>query len=1032
VNLSTATDVTSFRIDLANLCLWRSSPTGSDERIGLTPKTFDVLRYFVEHPGRLVTHDELLAALWPGVHVQPEVLKSHILAIRNALGDKTSSPRYIETQRGRGYRFIGAMGHSPAQNRNREVTPELGLFAGRDELLVELATRLGQATAGERQAIFVSGEAGIGKTTLVEQFLSTASVNSRLQVARGHCIEGFAGAEPYYPVLEALREMCKGEERAEVSRAVSKFAPSWQAQIPEHASLEQQSRLHHQAAADARSRMLREACGLFEALASERVFVLVLEDLHWADFATIDFISALCRRRSSARLLLIATYRSACFETTNHPLEQMIRDLALRRYCSEMELTPLSEDATALLLTGDGAPTEDSIEFCRFIRRHTGGNPLFMRETLEFLALRGDVVREGAGWRSRAPLTTLASETPPTLQKAIEARIDGLTAGRRQVLEAASVAGLTFDPATVARAAGMDEQAFESVCEDLSRQTGVIQRDELLVLPNDISVRAYAFNHAVYRQVLYDRIGQLRRTQLHRDIAERLEEIYPPDRRGGLAMPLAEHFASARDWSRALKYLRQALRVASIRYARRDVLRILDFASEVSTNLPDSARTQTDLEFLERRGAIQAATYDPEAEQTYRKLAEQAARHGDIDVRCRALVGLGYVVGWHDLAQSLKILDQVIELSSGLADPIQRDVMQISAYTRRIWGSGWNAADVSGCEEALTRIRDGADPIATARAQINFSMMCIVSTRYQYAYDLVHSSYRILSESPDQVIEFDIARAVWMRRIGVPWSQLSLGKFSDALGEFTSTIENLQKNGDPSMARSFQVYRGILLFHAMDFEGVLADCAEMVSDTLQSDAAASLSLIPGERRVVERRIALIFSGLSQAAMGHNAAANDLLLTAAREMESQPGILDWYWRLPLEWGMVGILISTGDLPAATARAERLCELAMQSDERTWQALAWEARARVAVAAGKAMEAVGHSVKALAICGATQVPLANWRVHAACAAAYRASGEMVQAKAHTRLGLAAGKQLAASLPEGPRRLKLESRSAAFFAA
>jgi len=101
--------VTSFRIDLANLCLWRSSPAAADERVDLTPKTFDVLRYLVEHPGRLVTHDELLAALWPGVHVQPEVLKSHILGIRNALGDKISSHRYIETQRGLGYRFGGAL-----------------------------------------------------------------------------------------------------------------------------------------------------------------------------------------------------------------------------------------------------------------------------------------------------------------------------------------------------------------------------------------------------------------------------------------------------------------------------------------------------------------------------------------------------------------------------------------------------------------------------------------------------------------------------------------------------------------------------------------------------------------------------------------------------------------------------------------------------------------------------------------------------------------------------------------------------------
>jgi tetratricopeptide (TPR) repeat protein len=1032
VNLSTATDVTSFRIDLANLCLWRSGPAGADERVDLTPKTFDVLRYLVEHPGRLVTHDELLAALWPGVHVQPEVLKSHILGIRHALGDKIASPRYIETQRGRGYRFIGAMGHSPARSGSRAVARELGLFAGRDELLAELATRLRQARAGERQAVFVSGEAGIGKTTLVEQFLSTTPADANLIVAEGYCIEGFAGAEPYYPVLEALRAMCKGDERTGVAHALSEFAPSWQAQIPEHASVEQRSKMPDQAAADAKSRMVREACALFEALAAERPLVLVLEDLHWADFATIDFISALCRRRGSAQLLLIGSYRSECFETTgHHPLQQAIRDLAFRRYCSEMELAPLSESATAVLLNGGGTPTDTSLEFARFIRRHTGGNPLFMRETLEFLVQRGAVARTAGGWRLLASISHLAAETPPTLQKAIETRIESMPADWRQVLEAASVAGLTFDPTTVAPAAGMDEQAFEAVCEEIYRKTKIIQRDELRVLPDNASVRTYAFNHAVYRQVLYDRIGQSRRTHLHRAIAERLEEIYPPDHRSDLAMPLAQHFASARNWSRALGYLRSALRVATVRYARQDVLSILDFASEISANFPEDARTQADLEFLERRGAIQAATYDPKAEATYRELAAQAERHGDISIRCRALVGLGYVVGWHDLAQSLTILDQVLTLSSEISDPVQRDVTQMSAYTRRIWGSGWNGADVSRCEEALGRIRDSADPLSIARAQISFSMMCIVSTRYRYAHDLVHNSYRILSDSPNQIVEIDVARAVWMRRIGVPWSLLSLGQFGAALGEFNATIESLQSSGDPSTAGSFQVYRGVLLFHAMDFEGVLANCNGVASGSLESESAAGFHLVPHERRIVEQRIALIFSGLAEAALGHNAPAIDLLRTAEREMEQQPGILDWYWRLPLEWGMVGVLVAVGDLPAATARAEQLCDLAMRADERTWQALAWEARARAALSSGNVTEALSHLTKALALCGAAQIPLADWRVHAACAATSRAGGNMAEAQTHTQLGLAARQRVAESLPDGhPLRLKFESRSTAFF--
>src|SRR5271156_4874564 len=132
------TESALLRIDLVNLCLWRRSAAGGDERLDLTPKTFDVLRYLAENAGRLVTHEELLSALWRDVHVQPEVLKSHILAVRNALGDDSANPRFIEKQRGRGYRFIGELDGLTPPVLAPEAPVELGVFAGRTEPLREL------------------------------------------------------------------------------------------------------------------------------------------------------------------------------------------------------------------------------------------------------------------------------------------------------------------------------------------------------------------------------------------------------------------------------------------------------------------------------------------------------------------------------------------------------------------------------------------------------------------------------------------------------------------------------------------------------------------------------------------------------------------------------------------------------------------------------------------------------------------------------------------------------------------------------
>ena len=190
--MTATTETSVFRIDVTNLCVWRRNGAGDDERLELTPKAFDVLRYLVENSGRLVSHDELLTAVWREVHVQPEVLKSYILAIRNALGDKSSNPRFIETRRGRGYRFIGPVSAAAATQLVRSVaspgfrgeeaggdeaydfggasrpaSPGTNLpqpltkIIGRDAELAEL-----QACLARNRLVTLIGPGGVGKTRL--------------------------------------------------------------------------------------------------------------------------------------------------------------------------------------------------------------------------------------------------------------------------------------------------------------------------------------------------------------------------------------------------------------------------------------------------------------------------------------------------------------------------------------------------------------------------------------------------------------------------------------------------------------------------------------------------------------------------------------------------------------------------------------------------------------------------------------------------------------------------------------------------
>src|SRR6266478_1662262 len=151
-----------FRLDTVNQCLWRGDGL-AEERILLAPKAFAVLRYLVEHPGRLVTQDELLEALWAKTYVQPEVLKSHIAAIRAVLGDDARKPIFIETRSRRGYRFIAPVteGASASPSRTTNLPEAVSELIGREAQL-----RAVTALATEHRLVSLVGAGGIGKTRL--------------------------------------------------------------------------------------------------------------------------------------------------------------------------------------------------------------------------------------------------------------------------------------------------------------------------------------------------------------------------------------------------------------------------------------------------------------------------------------------------------------------------------------------------------------------------------------------------------------------------------------------------------------------------------------------------------------------------------------------------------------------------------------------------------------------------------------------------------------------------------------------------
>jgi DNA-binding winged helix-turn-helix (wHTH) protein len=445
------------QLDLGKEQLWRGA-----ELLPLRPKVFRLLRYLAEHPQRLVTQEELLKALWQHSYFNDGLLRGYIRELRGRLGDDAKAPRFIETASGRGYRFIASISPtppvlSPLESSVSPTLPPPPGFVGRQEELAQLHRALERALLGERQVVFVAGEPGIGKTALVDAFLAQVVGAQGLWVGRGQCIDHYGAGEAYFPLLEALGGLLRREGPA-LTPLLRRLAPTWLVQIP--ASMEDAEReaLSRQLFGSTQERMARELAGALEALTAERPLVLWLEDLHWSDLSTVDLLAMLARRRAPARLLVVGTYRPANVIASRHSLRALVGELNAHAQCAELPLRFLTAPAVTQYLAVRFAPPKSQTarleEWGRFVHRHTDGNPLFMVAMVDDLVSRG-VIGEAALERPwPAPPTSLAGGLPESLRQLIDHQLDRLSQEERGVLEAASVAGMEFSAALVARRLG--------------------------------------------------------------------------------------------------------------------------------------------------------------------------------------------------------------------------------------------------------------------------------------------------------------------------------------------------------------------------------------------------------------------------------------------------------------------------------------------------------------------------------------------------------------------------------------------------
>ena len=991
-----------YRLDAASQRLWRDA-----ELVPLTRKAFGVLQCLIERRGGLVAKEEILARVWPDTVVGEAVLKVCVREIRRALGDDAQQPRFIATAHRRGYRFIapvtqdatpaGIAGGTHAGRAHETRLLDPATIVGRAQPLAELEQAYAAARSGRRQVLFITGEAGIGKTTVVDLFLHDLGRAPDVRIARGACRPQHDTGESYQPLLEALGDLCRSPGGEVLVAELARRAPTWLLQMPALTGEAERARLLAQSLGATPQRMLREMVEMLGAISTETPLVLVLEDLHWSDPATLDLISALARRREPARLLLLVTYRPAEVIVHQHPLRALKLDLQLHGHGSELSLEFLGEDdVRALLAARFGALVASALAPLAY--RRSDGNPLFLASIADHLVSSGVVLRDGAGFRLASPDAQLALAVPESLRQMVEKRLEQLPASERAALEAASVAGVEFSSSMVAAALEVDAAAIEDLLAELGSRAELVRACGSEERPDGSIASRLRFVHALYAEVLYDGVAPTRRVRLHHRIAA-FEEASYAAAAPQIAALLALHYDRGGDHVRAVAHLRQAAENAARRFAGRAAVDFLTRALQLVPRFAEPERVPLGDALRERRALLRYSMGDlAGAADDLATLATLARAGGRVDVEVRALVHQASIVYLLDPATSATLFARALAASRDLPDPsIAIHLRSLRAYNR-LRTHSFRPDDRAACSDAVRTLAAAGERTLLVAHYGRSALFENVAGEYAAARRLAEEGL-VLALETGHLFEHLIcqyARA---------WALLHLGAWGEMQRGLGEEIELAERNDHPLWAAAYRLQGAWLLLEAGAYG--------------QAEALSRAAVAVGRaaRHALTQSLGLILLAAAQAGAGDATAAQAALREIETRLAADGIVVEPTLRPLLETGRIATALARDALAEARGAAQRLLALAGDVGDRTYQALARRALAEIALRAGSGAAASREIDAALEVLGDAAAPLAAWRVRATAARICVARRRRAQAREHWAASAAVLQRLAATLATDP---------------
>jgi len=844
---------------------------------------------------------------------------------------------------------------------DRDLTDNASIpFVGRASELTKLDGLLTNAIDGTGRVVFITGEPGIGKTALADEFLRRARAHyPSLSIARGRCVEQYGTGEAYLPFLDALGALLDGSARDRLAAIMRTSAPMWCAQLPAaFSSTGAVETIQQETIGATQERMMREmgdALGVFSSLSP---VVLLLEDLHWADPSSIDLLRHLCQRIGNQRLMIAGTFRPEDVERSNHPLKDYKAEIQARKLCEEIALDLLTTTHIQDYLNATFAPNDFPAEFAKHIHEKTEGHPLFATSLLQYLHERGDISRANEHWSLSRPLSRMELEAPESVRSMISKQISVLQDHERRALQYASVEGQEFLSTVVATLLGTDEIEVEEMLAKIEKTHRLIVTCEEEDLPDGSLATRYRFAHALYQNFLYDDLVANRRIMLHRQAGERLLQHYGK-RAPQIAAQLALHFERGRDFGRAVDFLTYAGDNATTLYANAEARDHYSRALSLAEKLPEAERPEVLVKLFRKRGGTNMALSKfSHSVDDYVSMLAHLEQFESPEQKAAGLNALATTLFFaHRLEEMEARADEALAAARAAnSETLRLDTMCLMGLKHLCYG-----------ELALGRpILD--DVIKSARA-IDYKpallsgltwrgCLYFFQTEYERSVEIELEARRLASELRDG---FLLLTSMFF--IGL--SKANLGQMSEGIATLEEAIKIAGRNGDRFWFPRMPNCIGWMHRELEDHEGAL----KYDQEGLQ--VARQFHVLEAEAN------SLINIGIDHTIEGkHQETANAFKET--RDIFERDAWFRWRYNIRLEAATAWHWLRKGETDKASEYAQRLLDTAAEHKCHKYQAEAHRIKAQIARRLDQIDSAAAEFQKALEVLEEYPVPVLKWRI------------------------------------------------------